>query len=187
MDRSARDTTCRITDKVLEEVTDWLRRRPDRGLPSHVCSSTPSNDRRLQDPAISLVDAGAGRVRLSSWGGLGGGVAWRLGRGRGALPVPGGGDGPLPPRVPEVHPEDTALVEAAARQWFRLVVPEPNAALALPYRAVSDFWLALLYAEGSRSSHRATATNGPASRGTMSFDKGDRVIVTKDLGGWSKI
>jgi len=50
---------------------------------------------------------------------------------------------------PEVHPEDTALVEAAARQWFRLLVPDPKAALALPSRAVSDFWLALLYAEDS--------------------------------------
>jgi hypothetical protein len=50
---------------------------------------------------------------------------------------------------PEVHPEDSALVEAAARQWFRLLVPEPTAALALPSRAVSDFWLALLYAEAA--------------------------------------
>jgi hypothetical protein len=50
---------------------------------------------------------------------------------------------------PEVHAEDSALVEAAARQWFRLLVPEPKAALALPSRAVSDFWLALLYAEDS--------------------------------------
>jgi hypothetical protein len=48
---------------------------------------------------------------------------------------------------PEVHAEDAALVEAAARQWFRLLVPAPKAALALPSRAVSDFWLALLHAE----------------------------------------
>jgi hypothetical protein len=50
---------------------------------------------------------------------------------------------------PEVHPEDTALVEAATRQWFRLLLPDLKAALALPSRAVSDFWLALLYAEDS--------------------------------------
>ena len=37
----------------------------------------------------------------------------------------------------------------AARQWFRLLVPEPKAALALPSRVVSDFWLALLHAEDS--------------------------------------
>jgi hypothetical protein len=48
---------------------------------------------------------------------------------------------------PEVHGEDWALVEAAARQWFRPLIPEPKAALALPSRAFSDFWLALLYAE----------------------------------------
>jgi hypothetical protein len=48
---------------------------------------------------------------------------------------------------PEIHPEDAALVETAARQWFRLLVPEPKAALALPSRAVSDFWRALLHAE----------------------------------------
>jgi hypothetical protein len=52
---------------------------------------------------------------------------------------------------PEVHPEDSALVETAARQWFRLLVPEPTAALAMPSRAVSDFWLALLYAEAAYS------------------------------------
>jgi hypothetical protein len=48
---------------------------------------------------------------------------------------------------PEVHPEDTALIEAAARQWFRLIGREPRRALALPSRAVSDWWLAFLHAE----------------------------------------
>lgn len=48
---------------------------------------------------------------------------------------------------PELHPEDTALVEAAARQWFRLLAREPRAALALPSRAVSDWWLAFLHSE----------------------------------------
>jgi hypothetical protein len=48
---------------------------------------------------------------------------------------------------PEVHPEDTALVEAAARQWFRLIARRPKRPLALPSRAVSDWWLAFLHAE----------------------------------------
>jgi len=48
---------------------------------------------------------------------------------------------------PEVHPEDTALVEAAARQWFRLIARAPKQALALPSRAVSDWWLGFLHAE----------------------------------------
>jgi hypothetical protein len=48
---------------------------------------------------------------------------------------------------PEVWPEDTALVEAAARQWFRLIAREPKPGLALPSRAVSDLWLAFLHAE----------------------------------------
>jgi hypothetical protein len=48
---------------------------------------------------------------------------------------------------PEVHPEDTALVEAAARQWFRLIAREPKRTLALPSRAVSDWWLAFLHVE----------------------------------------
>src|SRR3954453_3191941 len=30
---------------------------------------------------------------------------------------------------PEVHPEDTALIEAAARQWFRLIAREPRRGL----------------------------------------------------------
>src|SRR4051812_44761189 len=48
---------------------------------------------------------------------------------------------------PEVHPEDRALVEAAARQWFRLIAREPRRSFALPSRAVSDWWLAFLHAE----------------------------------------
>jgi hypothetical protein len=48
---------------------------------------------------------------------------------------------------PEVHPEDTALVEAAARQWFRLIAREPKGRFALPSRAVSEWWLAFLHAE----------------------------------------
>jgi hypothetical protein len=50
---------------------------------------------------------------------------------------------------PELHPEETGLVEAAARQWFRLIAREPKRSLALPSRAVSDLWLAFLHAEGS--------------------------------------
>ena len=48
---------------------------------------------------------------------------------------------------PELHPEDTALVEAAGRQWFRLIAREPKRRFALPSRAVSDWWLAFLHAE----------------------------------------
>ena len=50
---------------------------------------------------------------------------------------------------PEVHSEDTALVEAAARQWFRLLAREPKLRFALPSRAVSDWWLAFLHAEAA--------------------------------------
>src|SRR3954453_23112595 len=50
---------------------------------------------------------------------------------------------------PEVHPEDAALVEAAARQWFRLLAREPKRRFALPSRAVSDWWLAFLHAEAA--------------------------------------
>src|SRR4051794_35629955 len=45
---------------------------------------------------------------------------------------------------PELHSEDSALVEAAARQWFRLIARQPRAMLALPSRGVSDLWLAFL-------------------------------------------
>jgi hypothetical protein len=48
---------------------------------------------------------------------------------------------------PEVHPEDVALVEAAARQWFRLFARKPRSSLALPSRAVSDLWLSFVHAE----------------------------------------
>jgi hypothetical protein len=50
---------------------------------------------------------------------------------------------------PEMHPEDTALVEAGARQWFRLLVREPKRGFALPSRAVSDWWLSFLHAEAA--------------------------------------
>ena len=48
---------------------------------------------------------------------------------------------------PEMQPEDSSLVEAAARQWFRLTAREPRRRLALPSRAVSGVWLAFLHAE----------------------------------------
>jgi hypothetical protein len=46
-----------------------------------------------------------------------------------------------------VHPEDSALIEAAARQWFRLLARERKGGFALPSRAVSDWWLAFVHAE----------------------------------------
>jgi len=48
---------------------------------------------------------------------------------------------------PEIHREDVALVEAAARQWFRLFARAPRDRLALPSRAVSDLWLSFVHAE----------------------------------------
>jgi hypothetical protein len=50
---------------------------------------------------------------------------------------------------PDVHPEDSALVEDAARQWFRLLARRPQRPLAMPSRAVADFWLAFLHAESA--------------------------------------
>jgi hypothetical protein len=49
----------------------------------------------------------------------------------------------------EVNPEDTALVEAATRQWFRLLAREPKRRFALPSRAVGDWWLAFLHDEAA--------------------------------------
>src|SRR5690348_7601823 len=71
----------------------------------------------------------------------------RLGRGRQAAERVAAVDGHRFPEAvadrfrqehPEVHPEDAALVEAAARQWFRLLAREPKGAFALPSRCVSD-------------------------------------------------
>src|SRR5919202_366101 len=61
---------------------------------------------------------------------------------------------------PELHPEDVALVEAAARQWFRLITKEPRGRFALPSRAVSDLWLAFLHAEQAYSLFCQDAVGG---------------------------
>ena len=41
---------------------------------------------------------------------------------------------------PEVSADHVALVEAAARQWFRLAVRHPKASLSMPSVLVDDLW-----------------------------------------------
>lgn len=58
---------------------------------------------------------------------------------------------------PELHQEDTALVETALRQWFRVLARQPKQQFALPSRAVSDLWLAFVHAEDAYRSFSQAA------------------------------
>ncbi len=79
---------------------------------------------------------------------IGGGTAARVGA-VDAYRLPAGVVERFRSEHPELHAEDGALVETALRQWFRVLARRPKQQFALPSRAVSDLWLALVLDEGA--------------------------------------
>src|SRR4051812_44742383 len=70
---------------------------------------------------------------------------------------------------PEVHPEDTAPVEAAARQWFRLIAREPRRPFALPSESPTTPAVAMTAARTSNSQNRLSfAARAVPSKNTAS-------------------
>jgi hypothetical protein len=58
-------------------------------------------------------------------------------------PFPAGGRHRLEIRHPHLDGDDIRLVEAATRQWFRVVARHPRATLSVPSVVVNDLWYEL--------------------------------------------
>ncbi|MEU4530672.1 hypothetical protein AB0F49_20805 [Micromonospora ureilytica] len=89
------------------------------------------------------------------------------------LRFPASGRHHLRNRYPHLSDDDIALVETAARQWFRIIARQPGAKLSMPSVVVNDLWQELTLHERDYATFCDAAFGRPPHHQPRSAPGGD--------------